>query len=164
MGINIPGELADLLNELGYTWPKADETQLFDMGREWMSFGDKIGPIIQEANQLANQVMSVNKGNAVEAFNKAWQKDSAASHTLDQGATGATVIGGALLVCAGIVLALKINVIAQLTTLLIEIIQAIATAAVTFGGSLAEIPVFKKLTDIAINFLINKAMEVVLGG
>jgi hypothetical protein len=164
MGIEIPGELANLLNELGYTWPKADETQLLDMGREWMSWGDKLRPIVQDARQVANQVTSTNKGNAVEAFGKAWEKSSAAAHTLDQGSMGATAIGGALLVCAGIVVALKINVIVQLTTLLIEIIQAIASAAVTFGASLLEIPVFKKITDMAVNFLINKAMEVVLGG
>ena len=59
--------------------------------------------------------------------------------------------------------ALKINVIVQLTLLLVEIIEAIATTEVTFGASLLEIPAFKKLTDIAINFLMSQAMEVVLG-
>jgi hypothetical protein len=54
-------------------------------------------------------------------------------------------------------------VIVQLTILLIEIIQAIATAPETFGGSLLEVPVFKKLADLAINFLISKAMEAILG-
>jgi hypothetical protein len=61
------------------------------------------------------------------------------------------------------VLALKINVIVQLTILLIEIIQAIATAAPTFGASLLEIPVFKKITDMAINLIISQAMEAILG-
>jgi len=164
MGIDIPGELADLLNELGYMWPKADETQLFDMGQQWMQWGEKLRPIVQEASTAANQVTSANKGDAVEAFGKAWGSDSAAARTLEQGAMGAYAIGGGLMVCAGVVLALKINVIVQLTILLVEIIQAIATAAVTFGASLLEIPVFKKLADIAINFLISKALEVVLGG
>jgi len=164
MGIDIPGELADLLNELGYTWPKADETQLFEMGREWMSWGEKLRPIVEEASTAANQVTSANQGNAVEAFGKLWGADSSAANTLSQGSMGSYAIGGGLMVCAGIVLALKINVIVQLTILLVEIIQAIATAVVTFGASLLEIPVFKKLADIAINFLINQALEVVLGG
>ena len=64
--------------------------------------------------------------------------------------------------CAGLVLTLKINVIIQLTILAAEIIEALATAPETFGGSLLEIPVFKKLTDMAINLLINEAMEVLL--
>jgi hypothetical protein len=73
------------------------------------------------------------------------------------------VIGGALFVCAAVVLALKINVIVQLTILAIEILEAIVTAPETFGASLLEIPVFKKLTDMLINLLISQAMEVVLG-
>lgn len=65
-------------------------------------------------------------------------------------------------VAAGLVLALKINVIVQLSILVIEIVQAIATAAVTFGASLAEIPIFKKLTDIAINLILSQAIEALL--
>ena len=72
-------------------------------------------------------------------------------------------MGACVFVCAGVVLALKINVIVQLTILLIEIIQAIATSVPTCGASLLEIPAFKKLTDMLINFLISKAMEVLLG-
>jgi hypothetical protein len=99
----------------------------------------------------------------VEAFQQAWGRDNAGHAVLDRGQLGAQAIGGALMVCAAAVLALKINVIVQLSLLLVEIIEAIATAEVTFGASLLEIPVFKKLTDMAINFLINQAMAVVLG-
>jgi hypothetical protein len=77
--------------------------------------------------------------------------------------TGAQVVGLCLYLCAVVVLALKVTVIVQLTILLVEIIEAIATAPVTFGGSLLEIPVFKKICDLAINYLISKAMEAVLG-
>lgn len=163
MGIDIPGELADLLNELGYTWPKSDETQLFELGGEWLDLAGRLEPLVAEAASVTGPVREANSGPAMDAFLSAWEGDSAAVHTLEQGVAGANVIGGALMVCAGIVLALKINVIVQLTILLIQIIQAIATAPPTFGASLLEIPVFKKLADIAINFLINQALEVVLG-
>lgn len=69
------------------------------------------------------------------------------------------------MICAGIVLALKVNVIVQLTLLAIQIAQAIATAAVTFGASLLEIPIFKKIiTGVIIDQLLNYATEAVLGG
>jgi hypothetical protein len=58
---------------------------------------------------------------------------------------------------------LKVNVIAQLAWLLAAIVEAIATAEFTFGASLLEIPAFKKLADMAINFVINQAMQVILG-
>ncbi|WP_433650306.1 hypothetical protein ACQP2C_28230 [Micromonospora zamorensis] len=74
------------------------------------------------------------------------------------------MIGAGLMVCAGIVLALKINVIVQLTLLAIQIAQAVATAAVTFGASLLEIPIFKLITGALIDQLLNMATEAVLGG
>jgi hypothetical protein len=62
------------------------------------------------------------------------------------------------------VLALKINVIVQLIMLAIEIAEALATAAPTFGASLAEIPIFKEITQLIIDQLINLALNAVLGG
>jgi len=160
----IPGELANLLNELGYTWPKSDEEKLFELGQNWLSLAAEMQTVGQSADAAVQPVAAANQGEAIEAFLTAWRSDDAALSVLDSGVTGANVIGGALFVCAGVVLALKINVIVQLTILAIEIIQAIATAAPTFGASLLEIPVFKKLTDVVINLLIDQALGVILGG
>jgi hypothetical protein len=159
----IPGELADLLNELGYTWPKSDEEKLFELGQQWISFAGTLESFGQEAQAAASQVTADSSGMSVEAFAAKWQGDDSPASVLAEGETGAQVLGACVMVCAGIVLALKINVIVQLTILLIEIIQAIATAVPTAGASLLEIPVFKKLTDIVINFLIGQALEVLLG-
>jgi hypothetical protein len=163
MGIEIPGELANLLNELGYTWPKSDETQMFELAQDWIALGGRLGPIVQEANSAVDAMLGSNSGPALTAFHTRWNAPDSAVTVLQDGATGAYVLGGALMVCAGVVLALKINVIVQLAILLIEIIEAIVTAPETFGASLLEIPVFKKLTDMLINLLINQALEVVLG-
>lgn len=163
MGINLPGELADLLNELGYIWPKVDEEKLFQLGQYWLSFGGELQTAVQQAGSSAGQVWGQNKGDAVDAFKKQWDGEDAPYKVLSDGVTASQLIGACLFICALIVLALKINVIVQVTILLIEIIQAIATAAPTFGASLLEIPVFKKLCDLALNFIISKAMEAILG-
>jgi hypothetical protein len=163
MGITLPGELADLLNELGYTWPKADEERLFELGQHWVTYSGTLQRIDQDVEAAGRQVWTRNSGEAVDAFRDRWQRHEAAPAVLHDGVTGAAVVGAALFLCAGIVLALKINVIVQLTILAIEIIQAIATAPETFGGSLLEIPAFKKLCDLAINFIVSKALEAILG-
>jgi hypothetical protein len=163
VGIQIPGELADLLNDLGYTWPEADEEKLFQLGQHWLDYSGAMQQAVQDAAGSAAKVWSDNRGDAVDAFRAMWQAPEAPHAVLADGVTAATVIGGCLFLCAAVVLALKINVIVQLTILLIEIIQAVATAPETFGGSLLEIPVFKKLCDLAVNFIISKAMEAVLG-
>lgn len=69
------------------------------------------------------------------------------------------MVGGAgLMICAAIVLALKIAVIVQLTLLAIQIAQAIATAGPTFGASLLEIPVFQTLTRTIVGNLMQEAL------
>ena len=164
MGLQLPGELISLLSMLGYTWPEADETKLFEMGNAWMGFPDRITAGLKDADISAQQVWTGNQDSAIDAFQTSWQQPDSARTNLENGATAATLIGAGLMVCAGIVLALKINVIVQLILLAIEIAEAIATAAPTFGASLAEIPIFKEITQIIIDQLINLALNAVLGG
>jgi hypothetical protein len=163
MGLQIPGELADLLGELGYIWPKSDEEKLFQLAQDWIGFAGTLGAVGQDADRAVQAALTGNSGKDIDAFQAAWGADDSGRTVLRDGETGAQVIGACLIVCAGVVLALKINVIVQLTILAMEIIEAIATAPPTFGASLLEIPVFKKIADLAINFLISQAMEVVLG-
>lgn len=159
----LPGAVAGLLNDLGYTWPEVDEDKLFDMGQKWLAYGGRLEGISTDAQNAAAEVWTNNHGQAVDAFKARWEHEHSPASVLKDGGTAAYAFGGALFVCAAIVLALKINVIIQLITLLIEIIEAIATAAPTFGASLLEIPVFKEIQGRIINLLINEAMNQVLG-
>ncbi|KOX11722.1 WXG100-like domain-containing protein [Micromonospora profundi] len=162
MGIQIPGELSGLLNELGYVWPESDEERLFELAQAWIAFGAEADAAATDAT-AAVALLAGNDGSALEAFRGQWSDSDSAAAVLQDIGFGARAVGAALLVCALVVLALKINVIVQLTLLAISIAQAIATAAPTFGASLLEIPVFKKLVDIAIDFLIGQALEAILG-
>jgi len=134
------------------------------MGSSWASFGSGMRQPVTDAHAHAQQVWSANQGQAIDAFKQAWNHQSAPHSNLLDGATGAMGIGAGLLACAGIVLALKINVIVQLVELAVEIVQAIATAPITFGASLLEIPVFKEITGLLINLLINVALNAIMGG
>ena len=62
------------------------------------------------------------------------------------------------LFCAAIVLALKIAVIVQLAILAFQVAQAIATAVVTFGASLAEIPIFQIISREIVGALIDQVI------
>ncbi|MDZ5446605.1 hypothetical protein U2F26_28430 [Micromonospora sp. 4G57] len=163
MGIMLPGELAGLLNELGYTWPKSDEAQLFALGQMWLELAGSLQRTAAEGAATAQRLLDGNSGEAMAAFGKRWTAEGSAITVLQKGATGAQMVAATLFVCALIVLALKINVIVQLTILLIQILQAVVTAGPTFGASLLEIPVFKKLTDVVLGILVDQAIGVVLG-
>jgi hypothetical protein len=162
-GLQLPGELATLLNDVGYIWPNCDETGLIELGQKWVALGDSLRDLEQQARAAVATAVSNNSGMAIDAFQATWNSGKSAANVLDRAAAGSPAVGAVLYVCAGVVLALKIVVIVQLTILLMDIIEAIATAPETFGGSLLQIPLVKKLTGMAINFAINEALSVILG-
>lgn len=164
MGMQLPGELVSLLSMLGYTWPQADETKLFEMGNAWLAFAGKHSGSLGEVDTHAQQVWTSNQAEAIDAFRSAWNGEESPKSNLEDFGTAANIIGAGLMVCAGIVLALKINVIVQLVLLAIQIAQAIATAVVTFGASLAEIPIFKEIASLIIDQLIDMALQAILNG
>lgn len=164
MGLQLPGELISLLGLLGYNWPEADEEQLYDLGSRWMTFSGTLSSSISGMDDVAASVWQTNSGDAISAFQQNWSDPESPPANLRDGADGANLIGVGLLVAAGIVLTLKINVIVQLTMLAIEIAQAVATAPETFGASLAEIPIFKEITGLIINELLSYAVSAVLDG
>ncbi|WP_019631757.1 hypothetical protein [Actinomadura atramentaria] len=164
MGLQLPGELISLLGMLGYNWPEADETKLFQLGGTWMDMASTLHATVSDADAVAQRIWSENKGDDFDAFRTAWSGDEAPTRNLGDAANGCLMVGAGLMVCAGVVLALKINVIVQLTMLAIEIAQAIATAAPTFGASLAEIPIFKEITGAIVDELINQAIGALLDG
>lgn len=68
------------------------------------------------------------------------------------------IAGVGLMICAVIVLCLKIMVIVQLIILAVQIAMAIAQAAVTFGASLVQIPIFQQLARTVVGNLIQEAI------
>ncbi|MFI5843537.1 hypothetical protein ACIA8K_27915 [Catenuloplanes sp. NPDC051500] len=164
MGLQLPGELIWLLGELGYTWPEADEEKLFEMAGEWIAFSGTVQQAIVDGTAAAQQVWSANTGADVAAFQRVWGEEDAPAATLGTAAESSTIVGAGMYAAAGIVLALKINVIIQLTLLAIQIAQAIATAPPTFGASLLEIPILKMITGLVLDEIINQAVEALLNG
>jgi hypothetical protein len=162
MGLELPGALETLLNDLGFTWPEVDETQLFQVGSQWTGLGGNLAQVQQSADTAASQISAANQGDAVEAFLAKWSGGNAPSRVVADAANGVQMGGAAIMMCAGLVLALKVNTIVNLTILAAEIAEAIATAVPTFGASLAEIPVFKEVTQRVINAVINEAVNQIM--
>jgi hypothetical protein len=164
MGLQLPGELVSILGMLGYNWPEADEEKLFDMGQAWIDFASSLDGIVTQAVTHGQRVADQHTGDAIEAFQKRWNDPESPVNNLSDGSTGALLVGVGLVIAAGVVLVLKINVIVQLISLAIEIAQAIATAIATFGASLAEIPIFKMITSMIIDQLLGMAIGALLNG
>ena len=162
MSLELPGELRSLLNVLGYSWPEADEQKLAEMGRAWMGFAATLGTIVGRADAGATPVWTQHSGADVAAFQEWWSHEESPIASLRDGVPAAVLTGTGLVICGLIVLALKISVIVQLVILAIQIAQAIATAAVTFGASLAEIPIFQQLARTVVSNLFQEVLFTLL--
>ncbi len=161
--LDLPSGLITLLNDLGYVWPDADEVRLLQIGQAWEDLQGALAPHLEAANAAAASVWTTNSGTDIDAFQLACGEEGAAADTLTKDMSGIAMVGALVMVCAAVVLTLKIWVIAQLVLLAVAVVQAIATAPITFGASLLEIPVFKEIADRIINALIGKALQVLLG-
>jgi hypothetical protein len=162
MSLELPGELRSLLGVLGYTWPEADEDKLFEMGQVWLRFATTLDTLTTSAQSGATPVWSTNTGADIAAFQQWWTNEDSPLASMRDGMPAAVLTGTGLIICGTIVLALKVAVIVQLTILAIEIAQAIATATVTVGASLAEIPIFQQLTRVAVGALFDQVISTLL--
>lgn len=164
MGMQLPSELVSILGMLGYTWPESDEEKLFELAGTWTGMAGTIAGSVEELNAAARTVLDANYGKDIEAFSTEWDDEESSNRNIADAADPLNVIGIGLTVAAGLTLALKIQVIVQLVILMVQIAWAIATAAVTFGASLLQVPIFKKITGTIIDMLIGMATEAVLSG
>jgi len=164
VGMQLPSELTSLLSMLGYDWPESDETKLFDLGNNWTNLSEKINGAIDQLEDAARTVIDNNVSKDIDAFRSEWEDGESAVRNIADIGEPSNIVSIGLMIAAGVVLALKLQMIVQLVTLAIQIAQAIATAVATFGASLLEIPIFKMITSMLIEQLLNMAIEAVLNG
>jgi len=163
MGLQLSGDLVSALNAVGFDWPRGDEDMLFEMGQAWFRFADRLRGGTETATAHAQTVWQVNVSDTTAAFEQAWKAADSPVSNLEDAATTVELVGVGLMVCAGIILALKLSVITQLIILVVQIAQAIATAVPSAGVSLLEIPVFRAITKVILDRLQDMAIAKVLG-
>ncbi|WP_444544835.1 WXG100-like domain-containing protein [Streptomyces albospinus] len=139
----LPSEVDWVLDLLGFEWPNLDEDKMIEAAEAWRSFAQDCHQAMNQGNSAAGTVRGSNSGDAIDGFGKAWDrftKNGLIEFGYLEALAGAAEILAALLdVCAVIVVALKIYVIAQLIDLAIEFAIAQASAPVTFGASEAAL-------------------------
>ena len=153
MTLRLPGALTPFIQLLGHTWPESDEDGLYAMGRSWMAFSGRVHRPVGDAMGHAHRLLTSGEGAAMDAFGATWRSGEGPAPALKDGATAALVIGTGLVVCAGVVLALKINIIVQLSQLAVQTAQAVAAAPETFGASLATVAASRQRTGALLDVL-----------
>src|SRR6266545_501970 len=93
MGLQLPGELVEVLGWIGMTWPQGDEEKLFQLGKTWLDLAGTIQQAVQQSNTAAGQVWYGNGGTDIEAFQEYWTGHGPAG-ALNLAHTAATILGG----------------------------------------------------------------------
>ncbi|HEX5402395.1 MAG TPA: TNT domain-containing protein [Pseudonocardiaceae bacterium] len=73
MGIELPGELADVAAKAGVRWPAADEEAMRTSAQAWRQAGTKLTALAKDADGTANQALSAVSGPTGVAASKHWQ-------------------------------------------------------------------------------------------
>ena len=163
MTIELPAELTEPLEWIGFTWPEADEDRLYADGRAWIEHGTRLRRHAAEADAAARRVWLENEGASVEAFEQWWNGDDGPGRHLDDAATAVELIGAGLIAMAAVTVATKTAYLAQLGLLAFQVGQAIVTATATAGATLIEIPIFIAASRAACRQILHRALQQVEG-
>ncbi|GAA2176313.1 hypothetical protein GCM10009846_29620 [Agrococcus versicolor] len=169
MALNIPSELAFVLDLLGFEWPQLDEDEIHRAAHMVRQFRDDLeGTIEQVGSRVNDDVPAAFSAKAAQSYTDGWNEAREQHMTqlmdlLDPAGTGIDLFADA-------VLALKLKVIAELVITAAQIAAALAAAAFTFGlsaaANVAIIAARKKVLDIiveeAIAALIVQIAEMVI--
>ena len=157
MGIMLPSWLAQALNMVGYEWPSTDESVLLDWSSRWSALSGQVNERVAAVEQGIAHVAGNNQGPAVAAF----QQHMSANGTLPNlrnFASATAVMGQACAIGAGIIVVLKLAVMAQLAMLAAAIAAAAATLGLGSAAVLAAREVARRLISAAINLAVSEIM------
>lgn len=137
MGLQLPPELIEALSWVGCTWPEADESKLFYCGEYWGAFAEHAAEHAEAATTAVTAMLAENQSPGLDAFQVYWQKLSGEDGYLVDCGIVAGAVSIAFYAAGGLVLTLKVLVIAQLIAFAVILAAAIAAAFFTLGASLA---------------------------
>lgn len=164
MSIMLPGELAHFLQMLGFDWPEGDEDRVFEYAGHWATFGERCGRITEGGSQVSQGLAQTNRGPAIDAFVKRFDVEEGPTKVAADMAVAGPIGSAMLYAMGGIIIALKVVVIAQLVIFAITLAEAIAAAIPTCGASMTIVPIVELAVQKAIEVAINLAAEQLLGG
>jgi hypothetical protein len=141
MGIELPGELADVAAKAGVQWPQADEEDMRSSAQAWRQAGTKITALAKDADGTANQALSAVSGTAGTAAQQHWHTFVAPdTGHLTSTAQGCTDAADRLDHAADQVGAAKVKIVQHLVDLAKNTDAATQAAAAGHPTALAGLP------------------------
>ena len=160
MGMMLPNELIWVMEKLGFEWPDIDEDELRRGGEIVRVFRDELEAKIQVMDRKVNgDLAAAMRGQTGPAYVGAWNANRSQNlqnllDLLGPVPTGVDIASGA-------VLAMKIKVIADVTTTMITLV-AMLTNPITAAGAGPMLIIKKKLLNAAVDIAVEQVLNQVL--
>lgn len=158
MAITLPGHLVTAMQYLGYEFPSANEDVLTANATAFTQAGTAATTAISDIEAAIKHVTDNNSGFAYQAFVGYHRSDDSNLSSLRDFKEAADLISSGFTTVAGIVVTLKLAVIAQLVILAAAIVAAIASGGIAAGGVVLAREAAKRLIDLAINVAIEQVI------
>lgn len=160
MGMMLPNELVWVMEKLGFEWPDVDEDELRRGAGMVRVFRDELETKIQVMDRKVNgELAAAMRGQAGPAYVGAWNTNRSQNLQRLLDVLGPVPTG--VDIAADAVLALKVKVIADVTTTMIALV-AMLTNPVTALGAGPMLIVKKKLLNAAVDIAIEQVLNQVL--
>lgn len=156
----MPNELVWVMQKLGFEWPDVDEDELrrgADMVRAFRDgFEDKLQAMDRKVN---GDIAAAMRGQAGPAYVNAWNTNRSQNLQKLLDLLGPVPTG--MEIAADVVFALKIKVIADVTTTMITLVGML-TNPITAAGAGPMLLIKKRLLNAAVDIAIEQVLEQVL--
>ncbi|MFB6889510.1 WXG100 family type VII secretion target [Kitasatospora sp. NPDC056327] len=133
MAIELPGEVATLLEFIGIRWPAVNEDKVREFGQHVKEFAKGLEDLHADSTATIRQLGGAYEGESYRALAAKWALMS--DKHFHEVVQAAHVVAQAMDVAADVIVAMKLEALAELTLLAASFIAAQAAAVATAGLS-----------------------------
>ncbi|MFF4339381.1 WXG100 family type VII secretion target [Kitasatospora sp. NPDC001540] len=151
MAIELPGEVVELLSFFGINWPTVNEDKVREFAAHVREFAQNVESSHQQSTQTVQRLGEAYEGASYEALLAKWA--SVSDSHLNELVQACHVVAEALDVAAGVIVAMKVETIAELVALAAAFVADQAAAVATFGIAEAAVLAIEEAAKRLINYL-----------
>lgn len=151
MAIELPGEVVQFLSVIGINWPTVDEDKVREFGAHVREFAQNLDAAHEASTSTVKQLGQAYEGASYEALLARWA--SVSDQHFNELVQACHVVADALDVAADVIVAMKVETIAELIALAAAFIADQAAAVATLGAAEAAVILIEETAKRLINYL-----------
>ncbi|GAA0665895.1 hypothetical protein GCM10010193_16690 [Kitasatospora atroaurantiaca] len=161
MAIELPGEVVSLLSFIGINWPTVNEDKVREFASHVREFAENVESAHQDSTATVQRLGEAYEGASYEALLAKWAALSD-SH-MNELVQACHVVATALDIAADVIVAMKVETIAELVVLAAAFVADQAAAVATFGLAEAAVIAIEEAAKRLINYLEQQLEQYIIG-